>query len=266
MLCLNEPLTLSIIHLEHVGMVTGTNKSWIFLIILISLCFVPACIRPAEEPAPDVPYTLPDSHTDNQNPLKSRFFQEAFRDLTGSMVQLNQMTGTPLVIAVFPSFLTDDGRRSLVGLETLQKNRTGQFKAVIIPVEGADTIRPVIMHDSEGMLFLFRAGDLDNPSLIDTYSGFFWNAELIAADFPGDPPAMHYTSPFYWIVDASGTIREKLIDYSDARGVEISELDEVLTALLGPPPENVPEPVWNDLSSVETENAVSAGNNEVSVE
>jgi hypothetical protein len=72
---------------------------------------------------------------------------------------------------------------------------------------------------------------------MDRYSEFFWDSQIISADFPLDPPSDHYTTPFYWIVDANGDIREKLIDYSDDRGVGLVEVEEVLSALLGPPPQ-----------------------------
>jgi len=207
------------------------------LLLAIVAVSIAGCRRHPKDTTDEQPYVLPESHMDSEHPLKARFFQEPFRNLAGDMMQLDQLKGTPIVIVMFPSFLTEDGRRSLLGLEALQKAHQGRFRTVFVPVEDADTIRPAIVMDKEGMIFLFRAGDDGNLSLIDKYCDLFWDADIIAADFPNDPPEKHRTSPFYWVVDGSGVIREKLIDYSDARGVKLAELAEVLDALLGPIPQ-----------------------------
>jgi len=186
-------------------------------------------------------YILPDRHADDANPLKVRFFQEPFRDLSGRMVQLENYKGTPLVIVVFPSFKTDDGRRSLVGMENLQREKENRFMTIFIPVENAETIGPSIVRDPGNMQFLFRADGSDNLSLADKYSDLFWNEELISADYPMESPSRHFVGPFYWIVDEDGIIREKLIDYSNERGVGIDEVSEVLDALLGSAPDVIPE-------------------------
>ncbi len=217
------------------------TKGVAVLLFAIAAVSIAGCERHPKVDADEQPYVLPESHMDSGHPLKAKFFQEPFRNLAGDMMQLEQLKGTPIVIVMFPSFLTEDGRRSLLGLEALQKAHQGRFRTVFVPVEDADTIRPAIVMDKEGMIFLFRAGDDDNLSLIDKYCDLFWDADIIAADFPNDPPEKHRTSPFYWVVDASGVIREKLIDYSDARGVKLAELAEVLDALLGPPPEPGPQ-------------------------
>ncbi len=223
------------------------SRTFLFAVFisLVSLAINAGCIPPA----PDIPeeelYVLPESHPDNIDPLKLRFFQEPFRNMDGEMVQIERFVGTPIIILMFPNFLTDDGRRSLLGLEALHRSRPGQFISIIIPQEDRETIEPAVQQKPDNMTILFRPGDNDNFSLIDRYSDFFWDPELIAADFPLDPPSKHHTSPFYWIVDETGAIREKLIDYSDSRGVGVVEVEQVLNALLGPPPEIPPgmEPV-----------------------
>ena len=213
-----------------------------FWLMLLACMLLPSCFKRTDvEMLEPEPYVLPESHPDNSNPLKARFFQEPFRDLAGDMVQIENYVGVPLVIVIFPSFKTDDGRLSLVGMEALQRGRERQFFTIFIPVENADTIGPSIVRDPENMLFLFRANGMGNLSLADKYSSLFWNEELISADFPFDPASRHYVGPFYWIVDADGTIREKLIDYSNQRGVSVDEVGEVLDALLGPPSEAPPE-------------------------
>ena len=231
----------------------------LILISILVLLFYSGC-RPAQDnrvPDGEVPtvYVLPDRHLDNDNPLKQRFFQEAFRDLDGNLVQLNNLKGQTLVISVFPSFMTNDGRKSLYGLESLLAQLKNRFLTVFIPLEDKNTILPSIVTPTDNMIFLFRAGSEEtNLSLINRYRDFFWNPDIIAADFPLDKPQTHYTSPFYWIVDENGTIREKLVDYSDSRGVEIGEVREVLDALLGPnpPDEAVQESIVEEESTVST--------------
>ncbi len=204
-------------------------------------------------------YELPETHPDNVDLLKARFFQEPFRDLNGDMVQIDDLIGTPLVIVMFASFLTEDGKKSLLGLEAMQSDRYGQFRTIFIPFEGPELIRPSIIQAPEGMLFLFRADGSNNASLMDKYSDLFWDHEIISADFPIDPPELHHIMPFYWVVDGSGDIREKLIDYSNTRGIEITELAEVLNALIGPPPapeervEEYPLSISNGGSDIEPE-------------
>jgi len=230
-----------------------TNHSRIlFAVILavISLLGITSCTREEKlEPVNEERYVLPTSHPDNDSDLKNIFFQEPFRNMNGDMVQLRDLAGTPFVIVVFPSFLTEDGRASLLGIEAIQRSYGDRLKAVFIPVEDKETVAPVMKQNPGGMIFLFRDMGKGNLSLIDKYSDLFWNPDIIAADFPGDEPAAHHTSPFYWVVDADGNIREKLIDYSDTRGVGLHELVEVLKAMLGPsdtdvtdvPNENPPE-------------------------
>lgn len=204
------------------------------LLVILGACGPGHGDTGTNEPA-GIGYVLPEMHSDNTHPLKDRFFQEAFRDLDGRIVQLSELHGKPLVICVYSSFLTDDGRRSLLGLEALLEDFHGRFITAFIPVEDRDIIQPSIKQISENMLFLFRAGgDGTNLSLVGRYGKLFWNHDIIAADFPLDKPETHYTSPFYWIIDENGVIREKLIDYSDSRGVGIGEVREVLNALLGP--------------------------------
>ena len=254
--------------------ITGIHLAWVLLI----LAAIPLSVGCEKNNVPEQPqdssdlYVLPDAHSDNNHPLKNQFFQEPFIDLMGNELTLDSLRGIPLVIVMFPSFLTNDGKFSLMGMEALMKGRLGQFQAVFIPREDADTIRPTIMSEPKGMLFLFRQDGSDNYSLIDQYSGFFWNEGLISADFPLDSTERHLTSPFYWIVDSNGTIREKLIDYSDSTGVDILELETVLNALLGPPeviettePESsvsVTEP--DELMPSEISGDESAGANEIS--
>jgi hypothetical protein len=220
--------------------------------LMFLVCLLISCQGGTDATPEPEPYTLPDAHPDNANPLKVRFFQEPFRDLAGNMVQIENYVGVPMVIVVFPSFKTDDGRRSLIGMEALQRGRERQFFTIFIPVESAETISPSIVRDPENMLFLFRANGLGNLSLADKYSSLFWNEELISADYPLEPASRHYVGPFYWIVDADGTIREKLIDYSNQRGVTAEEVGEVLDALLGPLSEAPPESEF-PASSAETE-------------
>ncbi len=198
---------------------------------------------------------LPESHPDDLNPLKRVFLQEPFRDLSGSMVQLRSLVGTPMVIVMFPSFKTEDGRRSLLGIERMLSMWPERFIAIFVPYEDVETVRTAIVAEPGDMMFLFRADETGNPALVDKYADLFWDAELVAADFPLDPPQWHNVTPFYWIVDSSGTIREKLIDYSNERGVRMSELEEVLEALLGPPlpPTPATQPPERDTSVYEEE-------------
>jgi len=210
-------------------------KPWALLIAaLVLLCATSCAEEEVDVPDEVKPYLLPESHPDNESAMKNLFFQEPFRNLNGEMVQLRDIAGTPMVLIMFPSFLTDDGRSSMLGIEAMQRSYGERMQAVFIPVEDKATVEPVLMQDPGGMLFLFRASDEGNLSLIDKYEEFFWDPDIIAADFPFDAPAAHHTSPFYWVVDAEGNIREKLIDYSDARGVGLEELAEVLDALIGP--------------------------------
>ncbi|MCX6646754.1 MAG: hypothetical protein NTY09_10410 [bacterium] len=222
---------------------------------LISSCH-PDHVNSSTDVENPVPYVLPDRHIDNDNPLKLRFFQEAFRDLDGNLVQMNNLRGQTLVICVYSSFMTNDGRKSLLGLESLLALFKDRFLPVFIPLEDKETIQPSIVNAPDNMIFLFRAGSEEsNLSLIDRYSSLFWNRDIIAADFPMDKPESHFTSPFYWIVDENGIIREKLIDYSDSRGVEIGEVREVLDALLGPNPPD--EPVQESTTIDETSLSVT---------
>ncbi len=185
-----------------------------------------------QEEEPVESYILPDAHSDDSNELKKHFFEEPFRDIGGGSRQLGSMEGTPMLIVMFPSFLTEDGRRSLLGLESLQAEFGTSLVTVIIPVEDADTIEPALKDVPEGMMFLFRVAGEGNLSLSDKYAEFFWDTDLIAADFPHDPEGRHRTGPFYWVVDSGMTIREKLIDYSDTSGVGTDEVREVLEALM----------------------------------
>jgi hypothetical protein len=229
------------------------------LFLLFALGSITGCHPRNGNPGPGtqnpVPYVLPDKHVDNDNPLKLRFFQEAFRDLNGNLIQLDRLLGQPLVICVYPSFMTNDGKKGLLGLESLLAQFKDRFLCVFIPMEDKETIQPSIVNASDKTLFLFRAGSEEsNLSLIDRYAGLFWNRDIIAADFPNDRPEAHFTSPFYWIVDENGVIREKLIDYSDSKGVEIGEVKEVLDALLGPNPPD--EPVQQSTTIDETSASV----------
>ena len=243
----------------------------LLVIFLISGCN-PVSDSRDEENGTGSLYQLPVRHINNDHPLKNRFFQEAFRDLDGNLIQLNDFAGTPMVICVYSSFKTRDGQKSLLGLESLLAIFKDRFLTIVIPVESIETIEPSIVNASENMLFLFRAGgDGTNLSLVDKYAEFFWNHDIISADFPQDNPQNHYTSPFYWIVDENGVIREKLIDYSDTRGVVIGEVREVLEALLGPNPIDEPvhvstPPDESTLSIHETESSLSAGEIEGDVE
>jgi len=181
-------------------------------------------------------YRLPDAHPDNDAPLKQAFFQEPFQDLNGAEINLANFRGTPVVVLMFPSFRTEDGQESLLLLERLEKERTGQFQAVVVPIEGADIVRPAIIKDPQNMWFLFRKNGQPNWTLLDRYEGLFWDKDIISEDFPLDPAERHRANPFFLVIDREGTIREKLIDYSAGRPVSIADLEDVLNALLGPPP------------------------------
>ena len=216
-------------------MKTSTTAFLISLVLILSCGVMLSCTNVTpEEIVDDESYVLPRSHPDNESQLKDMFFQEPFRNLDNEMTQLHEHVGIPMVLIMFPSFLTDDGRTSLLGIESIQRSYPDTLRAVFIPMEDRDTIEPVLMQDPSGMMFLFRAAEGGNLSLIDKYENLFWDPDIIAADFPLDPAAAHHTSPFYWVIDADGNIREKLIDYSDARGVGLDELKEVLEALIGP--------------------------------
>ena len=181
-------------------------------------------------------YKLSPAHPDNSNPLKEEFFHEPLKDIKGADITLANFRGTAIVILMFPIFRTGDGQRSLVMLEKLQKERGGQFQAVVLPKEDPDVIRPVIVKDPPSMWFLFRENGRPNWTLIDRYSSLFWDNGIVKQDFPFDPPENHRASPFFWVVDRDGNIREKLVDYSAKKGVEKAELDIVLNALLGAAP------------------------------
>ncbi len=206
----------------------------LFSVLLAGIPAVWGCRQDTRANMPVSTYRLPDAHEDNDHPMKEEFFRESFTDLSGKTVRLVGYRGSPLVIMMFPMFRTDEGRASLIALEKLVQVRQGQFVAMVIPFEDADTIRPVIRSDPGGMSFLYLDGGSDNLQLMDRYSDLFWDETIIAADFPHDLPSRHRACPFYWIVDRSGTIREKLIDYSLETGVRPVDLALVLDALLGP--------------------------------
>ena len=186
------------------------------------------------EPAVARFYKLPDAHQDNANPLKAELFQEPFKDIKGGDMKLDDLRGKPLVVLMFPSFRTMEGQESLYLLEQLHRKWPDQFQSAVIPYESADTVKPAIVKDPSNMWFLFRKGHT-NPSLLDHYSPLFWDTDIIMSDFPQDPPERHRTSPFFWIVDGTGTIREKLVCYSPEKKITIGDLSAVMTALIGPP-------------------------------
>jgi hypothetical protein len=181
-------------------------------------------------------YKLPAEHPDNTNPLKEKFFNEPLKDIKGADITLANFRGTSMVILMFPSFRTEDGQKGLVLLEKIQRERAGQFQGVVLPMEGSDVIKPEIVKDPASMWFLFRRDGKPNSTLLDRYSSLFWNEPVIRQDFPNEPPETHRASPFFWVVDRDGNIREKLVDYSAKTGVQEADLNMVLDALLGPVP------------------------------
>jgi len=206
----------------------------ILAIVLMSFAILECAKKEKEGVVPvQYPYVLPASHLDNSHPMKQAFFMEAFRDLDGKLVHLGDFRGTPMVILMFPSFRTSSGQESLLTLERVIKERKGTLIGVVIPVEKADDIKPAIVGNPEDIEFLFREGK-SNQSLLDKYSELFWDKGLIAVDYPWDRVEQHLSCPFFWVVDRSGTIREKLIDYSARRGITFADLVIVLDALLGP--------------------------------
>ncbi len=208
--------------------------SLFFLLSVVITASVSAC-NPAEPvPDPEPPYRLPNEHPDNSNPLKAEFFQERFVDLNGEPLCLDDLRGTPVVIMMFPVFRTEEGRTGLLGVEQLVRERGGQFQALVIPFDDPETVRSAITSEVEGLSFLFRADGSENHTLVKRYSDFFWDKDIIAVDFPLDPATMHQAAPFYWVVDRSGRIREKLIVYSIDEGVRPADLAQVMDALLGP--------------------------------
>lgn len=212
-------------------------------ILLVALVgFAGCCSKPPGKEGAAHVYSLPEAHADNLNPLKEDFFREPFRDLNDESVRVADLQGAPLIVVMFPSFRTEGGRRSLVELEAVLKRRGGSPKAVVVPVEEPEIVRPSIVSEPVDISFLFWEDGSSNLALLDKYTDLFWDRDIISADFPLDPPQKHHASPFYWIIDSAGTIREKLIDYSDKRGVKIDDIGVVLDALQqeeegGPPSE-----------------------------
>ena len=206
----------------------------ILAILLMSFAILQCAKKEKEGVVPvQYPYVLPAAHLDNSHPMKQAFFMEAFRDLDGKLVHLGDFRGMPMVILMFPSFRTSSGQESLLTLERVIKERQGSLIGVVIPVEKAEDIKPAIVGNPEDIKFLFREGK-SNQSLLDKYSELFWDKGLIAVDYPWDRVEQHLSCPFFWVVDRSGTIREKLIDYSARRGITLADLASVLDAFLGP--------------------------------
>jgi hypothetical protein len=208
--------------------------SKIYLALIVVFLFV-SCSKPAEEneaTGDDVTYILPQVHSDNVNPLKNDFLQEEFTDLTGDDVRISDYLGLPLLIAVHVSFKTDDGQDALLAIEALHRVWEGKFNAVILPMEKPDVIRQAIKSEKNYIHFLFRKENQNNLSLTEKYRDLFWDEDLIQQDYPDDSASRHHVSPFYWVIDVDGTIREKLIDYSDERSVDASEVAMVLEELL----------------------------------
>jgi len=234
-------------------------------LLCLALFLLCGCSKPAEpesEVSPEESYDLPDRHANDLSPLKEEFFAEEFVDLNGEHITINDLVGNNIVVGMFTSFLTDDGQRSLVNLTNIQAGRSAQIISVFIPVESADIIRDAVVQESDGVLFLFRADGSQNYSLLDKYAGLFWDHDLIATDFPDDPPEHHYICPFYWVIDENGTIREKLIDYTNERSVFREEIEMVLNAMLGQPERaqtDAPEPESIDVSTAEPEGSLSGG-------
>lgn len=205
-----------------------------FLLSVVITACVSACRPVVPVPDPEPPYRLPNEHLDNSNPLKAGFFQERFVDLNGEPMCLDDLRGTPVIVMMFPVFRTEEGRSGLLGVEQLVRERGGQFQALVIPFDDPETVRSAITSEIEGLSFLFRADGSENHTLVKRYSDFFWDKDIIAVDFPLDPVTMHQAAPFYWVVDRSGRIREKLIVYSIDEGVRPVDLAQVMDALLGP--------------------------------
>mgnify|MGYP000325654247 CR=1 FL=1 len=218
--------------LNSMGMIISRKISIPIICAIVSVALA-GCPKPAPDTASATRYVLPDEHIDNQHQLKPDFFREPFVDMNGKEWTIADFRGTPLVIMMYPSFRTEKGRVGLLGLEMLVKERRGQFYAIVVPFESMETIRPAIKSEMEGLSFFFRANGKPNDTLIDRYSDFFWDERIISIDYPDNPASLHHSCPFYWIVDRSGRIREKLIDYSNRRGVRPVEVATVLDALLG---------------------------------
>jgi hypothetical protein len=220
--------------------ISGAVVAGGFAILIMAFGLYPEFIRkPGPDNAPDRVlwfFNPAQEHPDNLNPLKGDFFLEEFKDINGADINIENFRGTPLVILMFPSFRTQTGQASLTLLEKLEAERNGQFQAVVIPIEDAETIRPAIVSDPRNMWFLFRKNGKANWTLLDKYADLFWDRKIVTVDYPFDPIERHRASPFFWVVDSDGNIRTKLIDYSTVRSASLGELEAVLDALLGAPP------------------------------
>lgn len=200
-------------------------------------------------------FKLSDDDLVHSQSLKQQFFRERFKDLQGAEITIGGFIGTPVVLLMLPSFRTRSGHESLLALEKVRRNRQGQFQAVVIPIEGAETIKPAIKKDPKDMWFLFRANGKANSTLIDSYADLFWDEEIMKVDYPSDRPEKHRTSPFFWIIDENSVVRAKLIDYSGKANIKAEDIEIVLESLLGPS-ESMPQ--LNDVSVSDKSNVSSS--------